>query len=577
MIDQAVSSPAGSTPLDAFSALVLADHSLQKELLQPDFTGEEKFITRLTDIARQRGFAIAADDVRQAMRPRLPGLEGLLDASVNETPEPPDGWLPTRVTPRAGALYVHWSYFGARRLREPFFESEVYRCALQPPNRLFRYVTSIDKLAAWLELVAQLSRKGGYGDASRSREYEVSSVVIRDATSGRVLQTLIGHTADVTCAAFSPDGRRLATASFDRTIKLWDTATGRDVFTLRGHTAGVVALAFSPDGNRIASGGIDHTARVWDATPLSTEVLRADDDRYRRKIATLEQLKAAEDDAQRAKILASGGQWGMAAEAFARAVEKEPEKIQLRYQLVDALLQAGDRSRVGPACDDILKRFGNNGRFRPGHGSHRGLPVGSASDHRSREAPGRSRAGPGDQRPAAGLVLGQYGQWDLVASVFTKHVEEKHTDDKPEGLDASGPTPVPPRIGRPAGISVRGGQAPFAIQQDLRSQLTEQRGLVLHLRPRCRGRSRRPGPDGREGARGLSPRAEATRPQHPGRRALSRGADRRGDRAAGREREGIRGRRRSPGLGLPRDGPPQERERRRGPPLAREAPIPQAG
>ena len=83
MQDQpAVSSSASSTPLDAFCALVLADHSLQKELLAPDFTDEEKFITRLTDIARQRGFAIAADDVRQAMRPRLPGLEGLLDASV---------------------------------------------------------------------------------------------------------------------------------------------------------------------------------------------------------------------------------------------------------------------------------------------------------------------------------------------------------------------------------------------------------------------------------------------------------------------------------------------------------------
>ena len=174
-------------------------------------------------------------------------------------------------------------------------------------------------------------------------------------------QTLIGHTADIVCAAFSPDGRRLATASFDRTIKLWDTATGHDVSTLRGHTAGVVALAFSPDGNRIASGGIDHTARVWDATPLSTEALRADDDRYHRKIATLEQLKGTQDDAQRARMLASGGQWGMAAEAFARAVEKEPKEIRLRCQLVDALLQAGDRGRVGPACDDILKRFGNRG------------------------------------------------------------------------------------------------------------------------------------------------------------------------------------------------------------------------
>ena len=283
--------------------------------------------------------------------------------------------------------------------------------------------------------MAQLSQNSGYGDTLRSREYEVSSVVIRDATSGRVLHTLIGHSADVTCAAFSPDGRRLATASFDRTIKLWDTATGRDVFTLRGHTAGVVALAFSPDGNRIASGGIDHTARIWDATPLSTEVLRADDDRYRRKIATLEQLKGAEDDAERGKILASGGQWGMAAEAFARAVEKEPEKIQLRYQLIDALLQAGDRSQVGAACDDFLKRFGNSGdpiRDLLVTGLCR-LASQAITDPEKRLAVHAfALASNGEERV---LVLGRYGQWDRVASVFTKFVEAKYIDDNPEGLE----------------------------------------------------------------------------------------------------------------------------------------------
>jgi eukaryotic-like serine/threonine-protein kinase len=288
------------------------------------------------------------------------------------------------------------------------------------------------------KLVAQLSRKGGYGNASRSREYEVSSVVIRDATSGRVLHTLIGHTADVTCAAFSPDGRRLATASFDRTIKLWDTATGRDIFTLRGHTAGVVALVFSPDGNRLASGGIDHTARVWDATPLATEALRADDDRYRKKIATLEQLKGAEDDAQRARILAGGGQWGMAAEAFARAVEKQPETIELRCQLVDALLQVGDRSRVGPACEDILKRFGNDGRsvqaaiatavFR--------FARQAITDPAMRQAVHELALATDDLQQ--GQVLGQYGQWDLAASVFTKHVEKNHADHRPEGLGCIG-------------------------------------------------------------------------------------------------------------------------------------------
>jgi hypothetical protein len=166
-----------STPLDAFRALVLADHSLQKQLLQPDITDDGRFITRLTDIARQRGFAIAADDVRRAMQPRLPGLEGLLDASVNETPEPPVGWLPTRVAPHAGALYVHWAYFGARHLRQPFFESEVYSCAFQPPNRLLRYVTSLEKLAAWLDRHPHLQPSGFIFHMSRCGSTLVSQML----------------------------------------------------------------------------------------------------------------------------------------------------------------------------------------------------------------------------------------------------------------------------------------------------------------------------------------------------------------------------------------------------------------
>jgi hypothetical protein len=178
MQDQpAVSSSASSTPLDAFCALVLADHLLQKQLLEPDLADEETFITRLTDIARQRGFALAADDVRRAMRPRLPGLEGLLDASVNETPEPPVGWLPTRAAPHAGALYVHWAYFGARRLRQPFFESEVHSCAFQPPNRLLRYVTSIEKLAAWLERRPYLQPSGFIFHMSRCGSTLVSQML----------------------------------------------------------------------------------------------------------------------------------------------------------------------------------------------------------------------------------------------------------------------------------------------------------------------------------------------------------------------------------------------------------------
>jgi WD40 repeat protein/serine/threonine protein kinase len=68
----------------------------------------------------------------------------------------------------------------------------------------------------------------------------------------------------VVALAFSPDGRRLATASFARRVDVWDAAAGRLDHVLR-HTGVVQCVAFSPDGQRIASGGEDKAVRVWDA------------------------------------------------------------------------------------------------------------------------------------------------------------------------------------------------------------------------------------------------------------------------------------------------------------------------
>jgi WD40 repeat protein len=101
---------------------------------------------------------------------------------------------------------------------------------------------------------------------------EFGEVKIWDLSTGHALD-LLGHTHQVECLACSPDGRRLATGSEDRTIKLWDTTTGEEVFTLRGHTAGVLCVAFSPDGRRIASGGWEWTVRVWDTDPPASDVL----------------------------------------------------------------------------------------------------------------------------------------------------------------------------------------------------------------------------------------------------------------------------------------------------------------
>lgn len=83
-------------------------------------------------------------------------------------------------------------------------------------------------------------------------------------TFGANLASLSGHKAIVLNMAFSPDGKTLASASEDGTIKLWDVQGKRDKATFRGHTGPVRALAYSPDGRFLVSGSADYTARIWD-------------------------------------------------------------------------------------------------------------------------------------------------------------------------------------------------------------------------------------------------------------------------------------------------------------------------
>ena len=85
---------------------------------------------------------------------------------------------------------------------------------------------------------------------------------------GGACQVLRGHTDDVFAVAFHPDGTRLASAGRDRAVWLWDLARGEEVARLQGHTSYVWSLAFSPDGATLASGSGDFTVRLWDTAPL---------------------------------------------------------------------------------------------------------------------------------------------------------------------------------------------------------------------------------------------------------------------------------------------------------------------
>ena len=90
------------------------------------------------------------------------------------------------------------------------------------------------------------------------------SARVWDATNGQELLT-VTHDYTVHAVAFSPDGRWLATASGGQIARVWDATSGQELLTVT-HKGSVWGVAFSPDGRWLATASGDNTARIWDAT-----------------------------------------------------------------------------------------------------------------------------------------------------------------------------------------------------------------------------------------------------------------------------------------------------------------------
>ena len=89
--------------------------------------------------------------------------------------------------------------------------------------------------------------------------------------TGLAEQALEAHSDRVSSVVFSPDDTKLASASKDKTMQVWNVATGLAGRTLEGHSYSVTSMAFSPDGTKLASASSDRTVRVWNVASGQVE------------------------------------------------------------------------------------------------------------------------------------------------------------------------------------------------------------------------------------------------------------------------------------------------------------------
>jgi WD40 repeat protein len=159
------------------------------------------------------------------------------------------------------------------------------------------------------------------------------------------LRALEGHVADLYHVEFSPDATKIATGSFDKTIRLWETSSGKLIAVLSGHQGKVLSVTFSQDGRSLLSASDDKTIKLWDVPGEGSSVLAG-------HAGPVEAISLSPDG----NWLSSGADDGTV-RLWNRASGKEVLKLEGHGSPVRCLAFSADGKRLASGGDDKTARL----------------------------------------------------------------------------------------------------------------------------------------------------------------------------------------------------------------------------
>ncbi|MDR1267900.1 MAG: WD40 repeat domain-containing protein [Planctomycetaceae bacterium] len=175
--------------------------------------------------------------------------------------------------------------------------------------------------------------------------------------------TLEGHTREIDSAVFSHDSKKIVTASWDKTARIWDTATGKELQKLKGHPGKIISAFFSFNGKTIVTASWDSTTRIWDVS-TGKELQKLERD-------TEENLSHATDNFSHTAVFSPDGEIFITlnvedntARIYDTATGKELQKLEGHTNAVQSAVFSPDGKMIVTASWDKTARIWNRQKIQ---------------------------------------------------------------------------------------------------------------------------------------------------------------------------------------------------------------------